>query len=259
MVKAQASQSPVSSGRAPGLHSTLCDCRCHRGEGSQSQNLVQHNSDKEIPTASKPRDMSSNHTHGSCRRTHHQDSHPSQGVSAGLDRPRSWACVFHVEGCRAVAQLCQAWCGSATPRGQASSHVLTTHSPGAHWSARRRGLGGGSAAVWLTHLEAGIRASRLVSSCGANARRGAQLTDRPAPCSTRERDPVTPEAGDQLKPPGAGIDTQNNPRLFLPAVCVCLVPCRALGQATHDPIAGAASKVDMPNPAGSSYRGSSTT
>lgn len=25
---------------------------------------------------------------------------------------------------------------------------------------------------------------------------------------------MTPEAGDQLKPPVAGIDTQNNPRLF---------------------------------------------
>lgn len=138
MVKAQASQSPVSPGRAPGLHSALCVPRVLHStlslspwEGSQSQNLVQHNSDKEIPTASKPRDMSSNHTHGSCRRTHHQHSHPPQGVSAGLDRPRSWACVFHVEGCRAVAQLCQPWCGSATPRGQASSHVLTTHSPGA--------------------------------------------------------------------------------------------------------------------------------
>lgn len=60
--------------------------------------------------------------------THHR------GVSAGLDRSYSWACVFHIEGCRAVAQLCQLWCGSATPRGRASSHVLTTHSSGPHWS-----------------------------------------------------------------------------------------------------------------------------
>lgn len=44
----------------------------------------------------------------------------------------------------------------------------------------------GAAAVWLAHLEAGIRASRLVLLCGANARRGAQVTvQRPAAQETR--------------------------------------------------------------------------
>lgn len=83
MVKVQAWQSPVSSGKAPGPRWALCaqdfsqHCR-YRGR-VPGQDLVQHNSDKEILTASKPRDMSSNHTHGSCRRTHHLESHPITG------------------------------------------------------------------------------------------------------------------------------------------------------------------------------------
>lgn len=83
MVKAQAfvpCNRLCRRGEALGSQWALCaqsftqHCR-YRGR-VPGQDLVQHNSDKEILTASKPRDMSSNHTHGSCRRTHHQESHP---------------------------------------------------------------------------------------------------------------------------------------------------------------------------------------
>lgn len=85
--------------------------------------------------------------------------------------------------------------------------------------------------MWLAHLESGIRASRLVLSCGANARRGAQVTvQRPAGQETRRgRSP-----GTNKNRRGWPSTRQTTPGPFS-VVSVC--PCRAL--ATHDPIAGA--------------------
>lgn len=71
--------------------------------------------------------------------------------------------------------------------------------------------------------------------------------------SCRTRDPATPGPGNQLKPPGAGVDTQNNPRLLYGGFYT--VPCRAL---TIQPDCWCR-QVDMPKAAGSSYRGNNTT
>lgn len=104
--------------------------------------------------------------------------------------------------------------------------------------------------MWLAHLEAGTRASRLVLLCGANARRGAQVTvQRPAGQETRRRR----RPGTNRNRRGLPSTRQTTPGPFS-VVSVC--PCRAL--ATHDPIAGAVKSTCQIQP-GSSYRGSNTT
>lgn len=152
--------------------------------------------------------------------------------------------MFHVEGCRVVAQLCQLGCGSATPRGQALiiSHVLTSLSSGTHsvwcgWPAAVK--------VWLTHLEAGTRAS--------HAARLFMRRQRPPRRPARTRDPARPDAGNQSNPPGASVDNQrqNKPRPFF---------CLSLPSASHTMVQPDCwcRQVNMPKAAGWSYRGSNT-
>lgn len=72
--------------------------------------------------------------------------------------------------------------------------------------------------VWLTHLEAGIRASHAARLFMRRQRRPRRpvvgILQRLFRRTVRATDPARPDAGNQLKPPGAGVDRQNNPRPF---------------------------------------------